>query len=188
MGRTCLWWLPGWCFVGRSAKLCLPGSQYIRNYRCYLPSTKNTRVSNTVEFFPHQFNLPKLTLQDQLEEKLTELVDILHAKKNTNELPPSAGLNKLCRFLTQHRRTAPRVNQGTQKSSRTNKHKQNRAATPPRVQRPTRSTNLYDIGTIIRKRFNNNKYYEGEVTNYDPINRLYQIKYLGGDSEEFTPA
>ena len=55
------------------------------------------------------------------------------------------------------------------------------------ARRPTRSTKTYNIGNIIRKRFSNHKYYEGEVTNYDPINKLYQIKYLDGDTEDFTP-
>ena len=77
-----------------------------------------------MEFFLHQFQLPQVTLQDQLEGKLTELVDILQTKKQTNELPRSAGLNKLHKFLTQYRRTAPRVRQGTW-GTRTNKHKQN---------------------------------------------------------------
>ena len=78
-----------------------PALDLYRNYRCYLPKTKSTRVSNTVEFSPHQFQLPQMSLQDQLEEKLSALVDILQAKKKTNELPPSAGLNKLHKFLTQ---------------------------------------------------------------------------------------
>ena len=102
-------------------------------------------------------------------------MDILQAKKNTNELPPYTGLNKLHKFLTQYRRTTPRV--GTTQDiwgTRTTKHKQNRPATPPKVRRETRSTKTYD-------------HYEGELTNYDPINRLYQIKYLDGDTEEFTP-
>ena len=46
---------------------------------------------------------------------------------------------------------------------------------------------MYDIGTIIRKRFPNKQYYEGEVTNYDPTNQYYRIKYLDGDTEDFTP-
>ena len=88
-------------------------------------------------------------------------------------------------------RTAPRVRQVTRvQGTCTNKHKQNQAVTPPRVVRQTRSraAKTYDIGTIIRKRFSNRKYYEGEVTDYDPINQLYQIQYLDGDAEEFTPA
>ena len=72
-----------------------PAMEYYRNYRYYIPKIKATRVSNTVEFFPHHFQLPQLSLQDQLEEKLAELVDILQATKNTYELPPSAGLQNI---------------------------------------------------------------------------------------------
>ena len=46
---------------------------------------------------------------------------------------------------------------------------------------------MYDIGTLIRKRFPNKKEYEGEVVNYDPTNQYYRIKYLDGDTEDFTP-
>ena len=46
---------------------------------------------------------------------------------------------------------------------------------------------MYDIGTIIRKRFPNKKHYKGEVTDYDPTNRYYKIRYLDGDTEEYTP-
>ena len=55
------------------------------------------------------------------------------------------------------------------------------------MQRQTRSNKNYDIGTLIRKRFPNHKHYEGGVTSYDPTNRLYRIKYLDGDNEDFTP-
>ena len=46
---------------------------------------------------------------------------------------------------------------------------------------------MYNIGTLIRKRFSNHKHYEGKITNYDPTKRLYRIKYLDGDIEDFTP-
>jgi hypothetical protein len=43
----------------------------------------------------------------------------------------------------------------------------------------------YDTGTIIRKRFPDGKYYQGEVINYDHANRYYKIKYEDGDQEDF---
>ena len=39
-----------------------PAKEHYRNYTCYLPKTKSTRVSNTVEFFPHQFDIPQIAL------------------------------------------------------------------------------------------------------------------------------
>ena len=55
-------------------------------------------------------------------------------------------------------------------------------------QHKTRSqtAQLYPIGTIIRKQFDDGKYYEGEVTKYDPPNKLYSIEYCDGDREEYT--
>jgi len=42
------------------------------------------------------------------------------------------------------------------------------------------------IGTIVRKKFDEDgKYYEGEVTKYDSIDKLYTIKYKDGDQEEY---
>ena len=120
------------------------------------------------------------------------LFDTLQQKQDTNELPSSVGLRKLHKFLTQYRRTGPRVETATptQKPRRTNKHKKQRPATPPRVTpwQQTRLNKTYDIGTIIRKQFPNKKYYEGKITDYDPRNKLYHIKYLDDDTEELTPA
>jgi hypothetical protein len=56
----------------------------------------------------------------------------------------------------------------------------------PRVTRTTRSNSIYAIGTIVRKRFADRKYYEGEVTHYDCINATYTIKFKQGDTEEYT--
>ena len=140
-----------------------------------------------MEFFPHNCSLPQYSLQDQLEEKLSDQVDILQEKKNTNQLPPSVCLDKFHKLLTQYSRTAPRVGTTGTPKKRTDKHKKGRAVTPPRVGRQTRSNKTHDIGTLIRKRFPNRKHYEGEVTNYDPTNRLYRIKYLDGDTEDFAP-
>jgi hypothetical protein len=41
------------------------------------------------------------------------------------------------------------------------------------------------IGTIVRKKFNDEKCYEGEVISYDPISRYYKIKYRDGDEEDY---
>ena len=56
------------------------------------------------------------------------------------------------------------------------------------MRRSTRTSKTYDIGTIIQKRFPNYKYYKGEITNYDPINKWYKLQYIDGDYEEFTLA
>ena len=56
----------------------------------------------------------------------------------------------------------------------------------PRVpQRKTRSTKLYNIGTIIRKK-ENRQHKEGEIINYDPINQLYKVQYLDDEKHDYT--
>ena len=42
----------------------------------------------------------------------------------------------------------------------------------------TRSHKVEPIGTIIRKEFENNKYYEGEVTGYISKGKLCKIKHM----------
>ena len=54
--------------------------------------------------------------------------------------------------------------------------------------RPTtrsKTRQLYPIGTIIRKRFDQT-WYEGEITKHDPGSDYYHIKYTDGDAEEMT--
>ena len=39
---------------------------------------------------------------------------------------------------------------------------------------------------IIRKKIDDGKFYEGEVTKYDKSNKFYSIEYRDGDREEYT--
>ena len=39
--------------------------------------------------------------------------------------------------------------------------------------------------TIVRKRFNDGKFYEGEITKYNPINDYYTVRFQDGDIEEY---
>merc|ERR1712032_880433 len=45
----------------------------------------------------------------------------------------------------------------------------------------------YQFGTRIRKRFNDNKDYDGKIIDYNPFTEWYSISYDDGDKEEFTP-
>ena len=42
------------------------------------------------------------------------------------------------------------------------------------------------IGTIVRRKFKNGKWYEGEVTHYNQTNKFYMIKYCDGDTEDYS--
>ena len=44
----------------------------------------------------------------------------------------------------------------------------------------------YATGTIVHKRFNDGKFYEGEIVSYDDTEKFYKIKFTDGDTEEFT--
>ena len=48
------------------------------NYRCYIPTTKHTRVSNTAMFYPHCCNLPLSTPIVQLTMVIQDLATVLN--------------------------------------------------------------------------------------------------------------
>jgi hypothetical protein len=48
-----------------------------------------------------------------------------------------------------------------------------------------RNTSIHGMVTIVLKRFHNGKYYEGEVIDYDTINKYYKIKFKDGNQEDF---
>lgn len=65
---------------------------------------------------------------------------------------------------------------------------------PPRVL-PSRATGLVTqsqmylpklVGTIVCFKFNDRKFYEGQVTNYNTINKFYKIKYQDGDTKDYN--
>lgn len=41
------------------------------------------------------------------------------------------------------------------------------------------------VGTIVRKKFNDGKYYKGEVMKYNEVNKFYTVKFTDGDVEEY---
>mmetsp|Transcript_18802 Transcript_18802/g.46677 ORF Transcript_18802/g.46677 Transcript_18802/m.46677 type:complete len:598 (-) Transcript_18802:251-2044(-) len=55
------------------------------------------------------------------------------------------------------------------------------------MRRMVRSSSVYGIGTIVRKKFKG-KYYEGKVVSYDSINKCYHIRYTDGDEDDFDEA
>ena len=46
-------------------------------------------------------------------------------------------------------------------------------------------TNLFPMGTIIRKQFNNRIFHEGAIVLYEPINHYHRVKCKNGDREEY---
>ena len=71
--------LDGW-YIG-------PSLEHYRCLKCYIPETKGTRDSDTVEFFPSKFPLPHITTDDYLRQAATDIVSILKCK--LSKLTPS---------------------------------------------------------------------------------------------------
>ena len=68
-----------------------PAMQHYRNYKCYIPTTRHTRVSNTVVFFPHSCktltpsptNNINMALQDLTSVLVDPIPPMLYASPNT---------------------------------------------------------------------------------------------------------
>jgi hypothetical protein len=54
-----------------------PAMQHYSNYKCYIPSTRATRISNTIMFFPHCCENPIPSPADQLHMALQDLTAAL---------------------------------------------------------------------------------------------------------------
>ena len=50
---------------------------HYRNYKCYVPETHATRISDTVEFFPKLVQMPKTSSEDRLAAILEDLKEVL---------------------------------------------------------------------------------------------------------------
>ena len=148
--------------------------RHYRNFTCYIPRTRATRVSNTVEFYPTHCDLPLNDSLDIISLILSELKQLLGEKKNTHFCSNPTALQ---RAITSLESLFSKCN-ARQKPLSTSKGDGPRAST-------RKSTSVYENGTIVKKRFNKG-WYKGEVTKYDPIEKYYTILYTDGDTEEFT--
>lgn len=68
---------PSWAKHGTAGFYVGPAMQHYRNYTCYMPTTRHTRWSNTVEFFPTCCQLPKTSDTDRLNMTLQDIKDII---------------------------------------------------------------------------------------------------------------
>ena len=58
--------------------------KHYRNFVCYTPSAKGTRVSNTVEFFPDNYDTPTIAPIDSIALILAELKQALQDYRHTD--------------------------------------------------------------------------------------------------------
>jgi len=160
--------IPGW-YVGPA----------MGHFRCYTVLTEdgNKRIANTVQFYPECCELPKITKTDAIGMAIDDLTKAI--KDENEQLPfatPRTEINKQLEQLVEVLQVTPGQEENSPFPKRPN------AARPPRVN--NRLPAVYPIGTIIRKKFPDGNYYEGEVKDYDPITGYYRVNYLDGDRED----
>ena len=66
-----------------------PAMDSFRNFICYVPSTRDTRKSNTVQFFPQHTQMPETSSADRLAAVVEDLITILQKTH-----PPTPFLQK----------------------------------------------------------------------------------------------
>ena len=102
---------PRWANHGTPGFYIGPALEHYRNYRCYVPTTRSQRTSDTVEFFPTTCRTPSLTKADRITMVLTDLQHVL-----STQLPSSPYLeagtveNKQLKHIHELLAVGPRVN------------------------------------------------------------------------------
>ena len=69
-----------WAYHGQVGFYIGHAPKHYRCMRCYIPSTKQEQISNTIQFFPTKIAFPTLTLNDHLMHSLEKIITILQAK------------------------------------------------------------------------------------------------------------
>jgi len=141
----------------------------------YMPATKSTRTTDTIQFFPHNCTIPQINANDRFVLAVQDLTNILSEKSPFPFLESQSSkvtLKALHHALGQTVAVA-RVNPDKNKKKKQHQLPNTAPRVPtknqpvrlPRVQTRnhpvTRNRTLHKIGTIVRKRFNRG-YYEGE--------------------------
>ena len=62
--------------------------EHYRCHKCYIPSTNRVRYALTVEWYPKQSPLPKVTTKDYLRQTASDMLAIL-SEKDKNKIIPS---------------------------------------------------------------------------------------------------
>ena len=164
---------------------------HYRNYECYIPSTKSTRFSNTVDFFPTT-GKPLTTTSERLELILQDLLELLKDPNQGLPFKHHKGKLRLAVEAMQEifSRPAPTLpSKGAENPTITAHRNTSKGAcskadnNKPSDVPSTQTQQVFKLGTIVRKRFNKG-WFEGEVTAYDPKEQYYKITYKDGDTEE----
>ena len=62
-----------------------PVMLHYRCYRCYLPQSQHKRISDTVEFFPHDIHMPA---QSAADKAIQTMQDLIHTINNPTPATP----------------------------------------------------------------------------------------------------
>lgn len=162
-----------------------PALKHYGNYTVYMPQTKSTCTTDTIQFFPHHCTLPQINANDRFVLAVQDLTAVLGEKSPFPFLHTQSSKLSL-KTLQEALLQAVRVARVPAKKT----HQLIPQVGLPRVQQKTRNkpitrnSTLHKIGTIVRKRFNRG-HFEGEVVGYNNINGYYKIQYQDGDTEEY---
>ena len=66
-----------------------PSIDSFQNFICYIPTTDDTRKSNTIEFFPRHTQMPETSSADRLAAVVEDLIAVLN-----NPHPPTPFLQR----------------------------------------------------------------------------------------------
>ena len=197
---------PTWADHGVEGFYIGPSKEHYRSHLCYIPKTGQTRISDTVAFFPN-FDLPQATTIDELQQATEKITQLLSNPTPHHTQTAEEALTDLKQLFNIDTALGQRVNLEKQQQTKAMPKRENKTQPPQRVTkeikqtppqrvtkevkqtqgRTTRRNKLHDKGTIVRKWFKeDHKHHEGEVTEYDHVNELYTIRYLDGTKDEYS--
>ena len=192
-----------------------PDMESFRNFICYIPSTRDTRKSNTVQFFPRHTQMPETSSTDRLAAVVEDLINILQ-----NPHPPTPFLQKgdptndaikqlriifkvpTTAHVTDNNRpnnllvtnpsvprvipSVPRVGQPPPRVRTAPTTTHRRARVEARRMAPiSEEQEVFPLGTTVRKKFNRFTHI-GKIIKYDKDQGWYTIEYQDGDWEEMN--
>ena len=71
---------PSWGDHGTDGFYVGPALKHYRNYTMYIPTTKSTRTTDTIQFFPHNCTIPQINANDRFVLAVQDLTSILSEK------------------------------------------------------------------------------------------------------------
>jgi hypothetical protein len=100
-----------WAPHGNTGWYTGPAMEHYRCYQIYVTKTQSYRISDTVEFFPHQVPMPKLSSADAAQQAARDLIFALEHPTPAAPFHPlgEAQLTALRKLATIFEYTAPRV-------------------------------------------------------------------------------